>query len=364
MVTLGCAFLHLEGQSFGLKQKATLVQKLSETSGLIVVGGKFYTHGDSGDEPILYEFDTLTGKINRTVFVQGATNKDWEEMTQDDSFVYIGDFGNNAGMRKDLVIYKIQKALLSLDTIRGVDTIQFGYEQQVDFSNKTFQTNFDAEAMIATDSCLYIFSKNWGNFKTYIYECSKKKGQYLLKINDSIEANGLITGACFSPFSGKLLLCGYTLNVGFVLECDSFLSRKIKKQLNRMEFPAFGNIQIEAIAEVAKDRYFLTSEQLNSDAALFELSKVKTSGLRNNRKTDIQFFLNLNQDAKMLTWQSASGIREMQIFKMDGQLVQIEMLNHRVSGEIDISFLQGGIYVVKSEFTSGERISMKIYFGD
>lgn len=364
VIALGCSFFNLEGQSFGLIQKTTLVQRLSETSGLIVVGGKFFTHGDSGDEPKLYELDTATGNIIRTVFIPGSMNKDWEEITHDDSWVYVGDFGNNAGMRQDLVIYKIRKNLLSLDTINEVDTIQFGYEQQVDFSNRTFQTNFDAEAMIATDTFLYIFSKNWGNFKSYLYKCPKAKGKYQLKVIDSFDANGLITGACLSQITGKLMLCGYTFNSGFVLECDSFLHSHVKKKFNRQEFPTLGNIQIEAIAEVSKDRYFLTSEQLNSDAALLELVKIKTSGLDGIIQKRTSVNIHQSSNSKVFHWNANIGIRNLEIYNMSQQLLFLKEINNTNQGEIDLSLLESGLYVLKGISGCGEIFKIKFIVKD
>ena len=38
-------------------------------------------------------------------------NTDWEEISQDKDFIYIGDIGNNSGNRDDLKIYRAGKKL-------------------------------------------------------------------------------------------------------------------------------------------------------------------------------------------------------------------------------------------------------------
>lgn len=82
---------------------------MRETSGLICFNELFWTHNDSGGRPEIYGLDTQKGKIKATVIVSNASNVDWEEIAQDDQYVYVGDFGNNRGVRRDLCIYKIPK---------------------------------------------------------------------------------------------------------------------------------------------------------------------------------------------------------------------------------------------------------------
>ena len=77
--------------------QAQLSKTIEETSGLAKIDGTFWTHNDSGGEPALYQFDPHSGEVLRTVFFNGAENKDWEDMTTDSSHVYVGNFGNNFG---------------------------------------------------------------------------------------------------------------------------------------------------------------------------------------------------------------------------------------------------------------------------
>ena len=83
---------------------------LKEASGVIYFNNNLITHNDSSGENKLYEFDINSGLITREVTITNASNFDWEDLTQDDNNIYIGDIGNNRGNRTDLKIYKINKS--------------------------------------------------------------------------------------------------------------------------------------------------------------------------------------------------------------------------------------------------------------
>lgn len=93
-----------------IEEKFDLPIILNESSGAIFFNDKLIIHNDSGNENKLYELDTNSRVITRTVTVTNATNVDWEDITQDNTSIYIGDIGNNNGDRNDLKIYKINKS--------------------------------------------------------------------------------------------------------------------------------------------------------------------------------------------------------------------------------------------------------------
>ena len=98
------AFLNINPQPF----ITSLPRVLNETSGLIFYKGLLWTINDSGGKNVVYGFD-FNGEIQHEIEIKDAKNNDWEEIAQDEKHIYIGDFGNNNGMRKDLKIYKIKK---------------------------------------------------------------------------------------------------------------------------------------------------------------------------------------------------------------------------------------------------------------
>ena len=138
------------GQDFTLTEKFELPNQVEETSGLLYYNNKIITHNDSGSDANLYEIDPENGEITRVVTVVNATNIDWEDLGQDDTYIYIADIGNNNGNREDLKIYKILKSDFISSTNVTSQEITFSYEDQTDFSSQPNNSNFDAEAI-----CVY-----------------------------------------------------------------------------------------------------------------------------------------------------------------------------------------------------------------
>ena len=148
---------------------ANLTDTLNETSGLLWWNKQVWTHDDSGGQPDLYSVDVSNGGILKTVTVTNATNVDWEDIAQDDKFIYIGDFGNNAhGNRTDLKIYRVKKADVKNNIAITASVIRFSYSDQTDFTPQASNnTNFDCEAMVVYGDSLFLFSKNCASSTAY-----------------------------------------------------------------------------------------------------------------------------------------------------------------------------------------------------
>ncbi|MFH0756020.1 MAG: T9SS C-terminal target domain-containing protein [Bacteroidota bacterium] len=187
-----------------------LSEQLSGTSGLICWDGYVWTHNDHEDLN-LYGLDTIHGGIGRTLNMDGVENMNWEEITQDEDYIYLGDFGNNnSGNREDLHILRISKASLKAG-VALIDTIGFVYEDQWDFSPAEPNLNdFDCEAFLPAGDSLYLFTKQWISGGTCVYALPKIPGNYSAVKIRNFESQGLITGASFLETSKLLVLCGYT----------------------------------------------------------------------------------------------------------------------------------------------------------
>lgn len=184
-----------------------LDDKIKETSGLSIFNGKLYTFNDSGNDPELFELDETTGSIKNTLKIN-AKNKDWEALTNDGENFYIGDFGNNAGTRRDLEIYKLPfgNGEPKNDSIAK---ISFYYPDQTEFIPKYTDNDYDAEAMIYLNGKLHIFTKEWTSKSTthYIVDPEVSEKQEARKI-ESYKTNFVVTDAAY--FDKKLYLVGYT----------------------------------------------------------------------------------------------------------------------------------------------------------
>ena len=184
---------------------------LDENSGLIFYNNNIITFNDSGGEANLYEINASTGNITRTVTITNATNVDWEDITQDASYIYIGDIGNNNGNRTDLKIYKIAKNDYNgSDDIAVAEIISYSYADQLDFNSNPNNTNWDAEGLISYGEQLLIFSKNWVDNWVNVYSIPKTNGTYSALLESSYNTNGLITSAEISLNENIIYLIGYS----------------------------------------------------------------------------------------------------------------------------------------------------------
>ena len=184
---------------------------LDENSGLIFYNNNIITFNDSGGEANLYEINANTGNITRTVTITNATNVDWEDITQDASYIYIGDIGNNNGNRTDLKIYKIAKIDYNgSDDIAVAEIISYSYADQLDFNSNPNNTNWDAEGLISYGEQLLIFSKNWVDNRVNVYSIPKTNGTHSALLKSSYNTNGLITSAEISLNENIIYLIGYS----------------------------------------------------------------------------------------------------------------------------------------------------------
>ncbi len=194
-----------------VKTKSTrkLSDTLIETSGLIAFDNLLWTHNDDHDTT-LYGLNT-NGEIKRKINLQKVKNNDWEEISQDSSYIYIGDFGNNyQGNRTDLKILRIKKKSFLKNT-PVIDTIAFSYDNQTDFTiQKPQKTDFDCEAFVVSQDSIYLFTKQWTSKKTSIYCLSKKPGTQIAKLKETINVKGLITGVTALPANKGIILSGYS----------------------------------------------------------------------------------------------------------------------------------------------------------
>ncbi|MEP6803558.1 MAG: T9SS C-terminal target domain-containing protein [Flavobacterium sp.] len=239
-----------------------LSDSVKETSGLIAFDNLLWTHNDDHDKTI-YGLDSL-GKIQKKIILDKVTNHDWEEISQDSTHLYIGDFGNNfSGNRTDLNILKIEKKSF-LEGNPVIETISFRYADQTDLSaQKGNTTNFDCEAFIVSKDSIYLFTKQWGASKTSIYVLPKQAGNHIAKFKETLDTKGLVTGATYLESKKLIALCGYSklgksfLYLLYDFKDHDFLSGNKRRIDLKLSFH-----QIEGIATQDSLHYYLSNESL------------------------------------------------------------------------------------------------------
>ena len=200
--------------NYSLNLVANLVDTLSENSGLVWAAGKLYTFNDSGSGTKVYEV-TANGTIIRTIHIANSTNVDWEAMTSDSTYFYLGDFGNNNGNRTDLCIYRLLKSEVTNNAIDTVvaEKMNFSWADQLDFTSAYNANNFDCEAFYATEDSLFLFSKNWVDLKTKCYSLPNYWTDTLnATLISQFDVDGLITDACKDTINDRIYLLGYKNN--------------------------------------------------------------------------------------------------------------------------------------------------------
>lgn len=239
--------------------------EIDETSGLIFWEGGYWTHNDSGGQPIIYKLDTLNGEVIQRIKLADRQNIDWEDIAQDEDHIYIGDHGNNSGNRDDLAIYIVAKADIpsSGDTEVQSEKIEFVYSDYPGRIERRKDNNFDCEAMIATYNWLYLFSKNRGDDQSKLYRLPKTAGDYTAELITTFNTAGLITGADLNEQENELILVGYTNNswipflwIIFDFEGEDFYSGNKR----RIDMPMVTATQTEGICYAKGKNGIISSE--------------------------------------------------------------------------------------------------------
>lgn len=348
-----------------------LPAELPESSGLILIGDKVITHNDSGDAPVLYELDTTSLQVTRTVEIQNESQIDWEDIAQDDNYIYIGDFGNNNGDRRDLAILRVLKSEFLSSTTVNADRIDFAYEDQEIFLTSE-QTDWDAEALTVQNDSLLILTKQWVNNGTVAYKLPKTPGQYLAKRKDSYDVNGLVTGADFNAATNELYLSAYTtfLTPFFVkieeVQTDTiFNGAKAKTSLD------IGFAQVESIVNFANNKFYVSSEtfnrtspNINSPAQLYyftldtefneeEEENEETPELPEDQQEALLLFKEFGSNQLNFQLNTSEPIFGLAIYNISGQRVWYRPLEFMPQESVDISTLSPSIYFLSFSLKDG-----------
>ncbi len=346
-------FLSIEGQDLSLL--SNLENSIEESSGLIYLDGRVITHNDSGGGAFLFEVNEQTGNVTRQVTIVNATNRDWEDIEQDDAYIYIGDFGNNNGSRKDLRVYRISKSdYLDGDDMATAELIEFSYEDQTDFTSANMDTNFDAEALIAYEDFLYIFTKNWIDGRSHIYRLPKEPGTYSATRIDEFNSEGLVTGATYNSISDRVILVGYSGISPFLTQLSGFTNGKfsngsiIRSELN---VPLGISVQVEAIAFENETRHLLTSESnFLGDAGLMEIS-LSTLSVEDVSNLETLIYPNPARDKLWIAVDSP--LKRIVIYDYNGRLILEKNVN---SDSVSLEELPKGNYLIHLFNETGETI--------
>jgi len=246
-----------------------------ETSGLLCSDGKIWTFNDSGGEAALYCLDAGSGSLIRKTIVRSAANVDWEDVTEDETHIFVADVGNNFGNRDSLTIYRIPKtALLTEEPVLIHDgIITFSYTEDL-VRRESGYSNLDCEALLAFGDSLYLFSKDWIEESTSVYALPKEPGHYTLTALSTYQVRFLVTGADILTGKRQVALVGYHSYMPVVL---SYTFEKSPAHINcggkARLYPLRVGRQVEGICFDPMGKLLISAERSLKKQALFRVGK-------------------------------------------------------------------------------------------
>jgi hypothetical protein len=267
----GCNIALAVNHRYEILEQWPLPDALAESSGLYCDNqGQIFSINDSGNPPLIYQIDSKA--IISAQYPLKVENRDWEALTGDEDYFYVGDIGNNNGQRKDLNIYKISQKDLGQGEIASLEVSYIANQPDL---NETLNHDFDGEALVAVNNHLVLFSKSWQTdlLKVYLLDKFQLK-QHVKPYVTVTDLPGVITGATYDPVTKQYILVGYpSKRVGFgdpfmVILSDEFAL------LEHFQLTGYG--QVEAVCQQASGEIWFTQE-----GSIFSSAKLVKIRLRN-----------------------------------------------------------------------------------
>jgi hypothetical protein len=353
-------------------EKFDLPVETKETSGLLFFDSKIITHNDSGNQPNLYEIDSLTGNLLRVVHVNNATNIDWEDITEDENHIYIADIGNNNGNRTDLKIYKILKSDFKNSASISADIISFSYEDQTNFDSKPNGSNFDAESIVVYNNSILIFTKNWNDLKTNVYKTPLITGNYLATKVSSANVDGLITGGVYND--DRFFLTGYNASLipfliyispnrkpGEDIFFSGFNKISLENELGQgSQLEGITNIGLTGNYYISREHFTTTinGNQYDFTQKLYEFQDATSPLLSLDESKLAKIIISPIPATNKIKINTSLPFLNLEIYNSLGKKMDIPLTD--TLKELDISNLEKGVYILKIRSNNNKSVVRKI----
>ena len=264
LILFGCSNKEIDSaeiDSAEIVSKIVLPKIINETSGLEFYNNNFITHNDSGGEPSLYVFNEM-GEVIETIGLNKnpdfeIENNDWEDITNDNEYLFVADTGNNFGNRDNLNIIRVSKGTDFM--VDGI--IEISYSDQESFFPRP-KHKYDAEAIIVIEDKIALFSKDRENLNTDLYLVDKNQnGSQILTSEVSYDVDTLITGGDFDEDRNLLALVSYNSNGNqYLLLFENFKLNNLENNTFKKFKIPLEQAQIEAVKIIDEKTFWVTSE--------------------------------------------------------------------------------------------------------
>lgn len=251
-----------------INQFVLLPDEIRESSALLCLdNGHFLTLNDSGNSSELFEIDQGGRILQRTSLA--VSNTDWEAITQSEHHIFIGDIGNNSGIREQTWLWQLDKPWQQMQVPRQILLQHPDYPSQ---PPQPYQHDLDAEALVYANGAVWLFSKSWHSGHTQVYQWSV--GQPLRKTAAIAGLTGLVTDAAFSEADQLFVLVGYAdmrknpLQFIFSNNYQPFLAL-VDTDFNLLQqMPLQSTGQVEAVCVDKQQQVWLTQEESKAQPAM------------------------------------------------------------------------------------------------
>ena len=264
LILFGCSNKEIDSaeiDSAEIINKIVLPKIINETSGLEFYNNNFITHNDSGGEPSLYVFNEM-GEVIETIGLNKnpdfeIENNDWEDITNDNEYLFVADTGNNFGNRDNLNIIRVSKGTDFM--VDGI--IEISYSDQESFFPRP-KHKYDAEAIIVIEDKIALFSKDRENLNTDLYLVDKNQnGSQILTSEVSYNVNTLITGGDYDEERNLLALVSYNSKGNqYLLLFENFKLNNLENNTFKKFIIPLEQAQIEAVKIIDEKTFWVTSE--------------------------------------------------------------------------------------------------------
>lgn len=193
------------------------------------------------------------GKVQQKLDVQGATNRDWEEVVLSGSQLYIGDIGDNAQTHASYKIYRMPEPATGATEISAFETIRFRYSDG----------SHDAEAFLVDPKTgdIYVITKR--DAASTVFKIAYPYS--LTEINVAEKTGELsfagVVSASLAPDGSQILVKTYDAIYSFPRLNKEPLSAALKRTPSQVPYQK--EPQGEAVCyKLDQSGYFTLSEQL------------------------------------------------------------------------------------------------------
>jgi hypothetical protein len=200
------------------------------------------------------------------VYIAGAVNTDWEDLTLVNGDLYVADIGDNNAVRSTLNIYKFPEPSVGIDTVKTVEIIRFAYADGP----------HDAEAILVDPSTkdLFVITKRDNLSRIY-----RLRFPYSLTTNNTAEYiaslpyNGVVSAA-LSPDGTGIIIKTYTSLYYYKRPAGASIPTALQQSFATIKYVT--EPQGEAVTFALNNTgYFTLSERGSSTTVTLQYYKTK-----------------------------------------------------------------------------------------